>query len=75
MTIKYNSKYTTAKKSYKIVKKLGKGGCSVVHLGQDEETNQLVAIKVSNRDYNSILAINEEARILGKLSHKGIVRM
>ena len=44
-------------------------------MGRDVKTNQRVAIKVSKNDYDSIRAINEEARILSKLKHKGIVRM
>lgn len=76
MTVKREkpiAQYKTSKGSYKIVKKLGKGGCSTVHLGEDLETTRKVAIKISFRDTESIRAINEEARILNNLSHKGIV--
>ena len=41
MTVKREkpiAQYKTAKGSYKIVKKLGKGGCSTVHLGENLET-------------------------------------
>ena len=65
--------FQTAKGTYKVVKKLGKGGCSVVHLAKDIKTTEYVAIKVAHKDYESIRAINEEAKILGSLDHKGIV--
>lgn len=55
------------------MKKLGKGGCSVVYLGENTNTSKKAAIKVSFRDYESIRAINEEVRILNNLDHKGIV--
>ena len=65
--------FRTDSGTYKVVKKLGKGGCSVVHLAQDVKTTEYVAIKVAHKDYESIRAINEEAKLLGSLEHKGIV--
>ena len=76
MTVKRDKKpvtFKTEKSTYKVVKKLGKGGCSVVHLARDLRTAEYVAIKVAKKDYESIRAINEEARILSGLDHKGIV--
>ena len=76
MTVKRLKKpvtFETEKGTYKVVKRLGKGGCSVVHLARDLGSAEYVAIKVAKKDYESIRAINEEARILSNLDHKGIV--
>ena len=61
---------------YRLSKRLGAGGMGDVHLARDEVLGRPVAIKVLRRTLATDLFIakfREEARIVAKLSHSGIV--
>ena len=61
---------------YKLTKRIGAGGMGDVHLARDEMLGRPVAIKVLRRTLATDLFIakfKEEARIVAKLSHPGIV--
>ena len=63
---------------YKLSKRLGAGGMGDVHLARDEDLGRPVAIKVLRRTLATDLFISkfrEEARIVAKLSHPGIVNV
>ncbi|MEO1334590.1 MAG: protein kinase, partial [Myxococcota bacterium] len=61
---------------YRLSKRLGAGGMGDVHLARDEMLGRPVAIKVLRRTLATDLFISkfrDEARIVAKLSHPGIV--
>ena len=61
---------------YQLSKRLGAGGMGDVHLARDEVLGRPVAIKVLRRTLATDLFISkfrDEARIVAKLSHPGIV--
>ncbi len=61
---------------YRLSKRLGAGGMGDVHLARDEVLGRPVAIKVLRRTLGTDLFISkfrDEARIVAKLSHPGIV--
>ena len=61
---------------YRLSKRLGAGGIGDVHLARDEVLGRPVAIKVLRRTLATDLFISkfrDEARIVAKLSHPGIV--
>jgi serine/threonine-protein kinase len=64
-------------KRYKLIKKLGSGGMSVVYEAQDLMLERLVAIKILRQDYSTDMAFRErfrsEARAAANLSHPNIV--
>jgi serine/threonine protein kinase/formylglycine-generating enzyme required for sulfatase activity len=62
---------------YAIRKRLGNGGYGLVYLGQDEDLNRAVAIKVPRKDRLATRQDQDEfireARVLASLDHAGIV--
>jgi hypothetical protein len=63
--------------SYRVIKKLGRGGFGTVYLAEDPNTHQQVAIKVARTDRlqngDLVQAYLEEARIASSLDHPRIV--
>ena len=62
-------------KGYKIIKKLGEGGSSIVYLAEDEKNKKIIALKVLRKD----LKVDEksfikEGKLLIKIKHPNIVR-
>jgi len=61
---------------YRLLSRLGRGGMGTVYLGRDSLLNRDVAVKVVEGDRGSTAfaqRLAEEARILAKLEHPGIV--
>ena len=56
---------------YKLGTSLGAGGHDVVYMGQDVQTHEPVAVKITN-DYNRN-ATYREVNILRRLQHKSII--
>ena len=56
---------------YKLGTSLGAGGHGVVYMGQDVQTHEPVAVKITN-DYNRN-ATYREVNILRRLQHKSII--
>ena len=64
---------------YKILRELGRGGMSVVYLGQDTELDRKVAIKcVDTSDATTArlaASLRAEAKLLAQLNHPNIVQL
>jgi len=61
---------------YRLVRRVGRGGMGSVHLAEDTALGRSVAIKVldlDDADGSLALRLTEEARILARLEHPGIV--
>ena len=59
---------------YSLVKELGRGGMGTVYLARDRDLDREVAVKVlSTPDLEAAPRLLEEARILARLEHPGIV--
>ena len=54
---------------YQLLSVLGRGGMGVVYLARDTVLDREVALKIVERPAGAV----EEARILGRLEHPGIV--
>ena len=64
---------------YQIIKDIGFGTFSTVHLAQSQKTDQLYALKIIDRDAilktNSLGFIEQELRLVSRLSHPNIVKI
>ena len=61
---------------YEVTRRLGRGGMGVVYAARDRTLDREVAIKVLDRadaDPQAAARLQDEARILGRLEHPGIV--
>jgi len=59
---------------YSVIRELARGGMGTVYLGRDRELDREVAVKVLNTpDLEAAPRMWEEARILARLEHPGIV--
>jgi hypothetical protein len=64
---------------FRLVGVLGRGGVSIVHLAQDTVLDRKVALKelytVFGQDERILFRFRQEAKILGQLTHPGIVQL
>lgn len=64
---------------YKLIRKLGEGGMSIVYLGEDLALSRRVAVKILKFEYlneeNLLDNFKTEARAVAKLSHENIVKV
>ncbi len=54
---------------------LGKGGCGVVHIGENLANDQLYAIKICNKADNDLSRLEREILLLKDVDHCNIVRL
>jgi serine/threonine protein kinase len=67
------------KGKYKIYDEVGSGGFATVYLGRNMDTNEIVAIKVLNRQYTVedryVERFRREARLAERLQHPNVIRV